>query len=112
MRGPEEPSLVFTVNQITGVRADLHDNYKCAPRRCELKSGRRLVMTLNYVTETQMNTSIHELPSITVLPTDWARQGVTDHNVLYVLAFGLVGAVIGLGVTGFLAAQGGLSPPW
>ena len=69
-------------------------------------------MTLNYATETQMNKSIHEPPTITVLPTDWARQGVTDHNVLYVLAFGLVGAVIGLGVTGFLAAQGGLSPPW
>ena len=67
---------------------------------------------LSTVTETQMNTSIHELPSITVLPTDWARQGVTDHNVLYVLAFGLVGAVIGLGVTGVLAAQGGLGPLW
>jgi hypothetical protein len=67
-------------------------------------------MTLKQMANTQMNPSIHEPPTITVLPTDWARQGVTGHNVLYVLAFGLVGAVIGLGVTGFLAAQGGLGP--
>jgi hypothetical protein len=32
--------------------------------------------------------------------------------VRYVLAFGLAGAVIGLGVVGFLAAQGGLGPLW
>ena len=30
----------------------------------------------------------------------------------YVLAFGLAGAVIGLGVIGFLAAHGGLGPLW
>ena len=32
-------------------------------------------MTLKQVADTQMNTSIHEPPTITVLPTDWARQG-------------------------------------
>jgi hypothetical protein len=69
-------------------------------------------MTLKQVADTQMNTSIHEPPTITVLPADWARQSVTGHNVPYVLAFGLVGAVIGLGVTGFLAAQGGPGPLW
>jgi hypothetical protein len=69
-------------------------------------------MTLKQVADTQMNTSIHEPPTITVLPADWARQGVTGHNVRYVLAFGLAGAVIGLGVTGFLAAQGGPGPLW
>jgi hypothetical protein len=37
-RNPEDPSLVFTVIQSTGVRADLRDNYKCTPRRCALKS--------------------------------------------------------------------------
>ena len=67
-------------------------------------------MTLKQVADTQMNTSIHETPRITVLPADWARQGVTGHNVRYVLAFGLAGAVIALGVIGFLAAQGGLGP--
>jgi len=69
-----------------------------------------MITNSHYVTETKMNTSIHEPPTITVLPTDWARQGVTGHNVRYVLAFGLAGAVIALGVIGFLAAQGGLGP--
>ena len=35
-RGPEDPSVVFTVIHSTGVRANLRDNYKCAPRGCEL----------------------------------------------------------------------------
>ena len=51
--------------------------------------------------ETQNNTP----PAPTVLPTDQARQGVTGHNVRYVLAFGLAGAVIGLMVIGFLFAR-------
>jgi hypothetical protein len=55
-----------------------------------------------------MNTSIDESPVSTVLLTDQARQGVTGHNVRYVLGFGLAGAVIGVVVVGFLAAQGWL----
>jgi len=54
-----------------------------------------------------MKTMIEELPTITV-PTDLARQGVTGHNVRYVLAFGLAGAVISVAVIGFLAAYGWL----
>jgi hypothetical protein len=40
-----------------------------------------------------------------VVPTDEARQGVTGHNVRYVLGFGIVGAVIGFVVVGLLTAQ-------
>jgi hypothetical protein len=39
-----------------------------------------------------------------VLPADQARQGVTGHNVRYLLGFGLAGAVIGFMVIGFLFA--------
>jgi hypothetical protein len=42
-----------------------------------------------------MNVLIDKSPVPTVLPTDQARQGVTGHNVRYVLGFGLAGAVIG-----------------
>jgi hypothetical protein len=55
-----------------------------------------------------MNASIDETPVPTVLLTDEARQGVTGHNVRYVLGFGLAGAVIGVVVIGLLAAQGWL----
>jgi hypothetical protein len=55
-----------------------------------------------------MNPSIDESPVPTVLLTDQARQGVTGHNVRYVLGFGLAGAVIGVVVIGLLAAQGWL----
>jgi hypothetical protein len=55
-----------------------------------------------------MNTSVDESPVPTVLLTDEARQGVTGHNVRYVLGFGLAGAVIGVVVIGLLAAQGWL----
>jgi hypothetical protein len=55
-----------------------------------------------------MSTSIDESPVPTVLLTDQARQGVTGHNVRYVLGFGLAGAVIGIVVIGLLAAQGWL----
>jgi hypothetical protein len=34
----------------------------------------------------------------TVLPAQQARQGVTGHNVRYVLGFGLIGVVIGFAV--------------
>ena len=30
--------------------------------------------------------------------TEQARQGVTHHNVRYVLAFGLIGAIVALGL--------------
>jgi hypothetical protein len=55
-----------------------------------------------------MNTLIETSPLATILPTDQARQGVTGHNVRYVLGFGLAGAVIGVVVIGLLAAQGWL----
>jgi hypothetical protein len=56
-----------------------------------------------------MNTLIDESPVSTVLPADQVRQGVTGHNVRYVLGFGLTGAVISFVVIGFLTAQGWLS---
>jgi hypothetical protein len=55
-----------------------------------------------------MNTLIETSPLATILPTDQARQGVTGHNVRYVLGIGLTGAVIGFVVIGFLIAQGWL----
>ena len=59
-----------------------------------------------------MNTPIEVAPVPTVLLTDEARQGVTGHNVRYVLGFGLAGAVIGFGVIGVLTAQGWLGTLW
>jgi hypothetical protein len=56
----------------------------------------------------QMNTQIDVPPAPTVLLTDEARQGVTGHNVRYVLGFGIGGVVIGLVLIGFLASQGWL----
>jgi hypothetical protein len=41
-------------------------------------------------------------PAPTVLPVDQARQGVTGHNVRYVLGFGIAGAVISFIIVGFL----------
>jgi len=40
-----------------------------------------------------------------VLRSDEARQGVTGHNVRYVLILGLVGAVVGLTLIGILFAN-------
>ena len=54
---------------------------------------------------------VDEPPIITV-PTDLVRQGVTGHNVRYVVAFGLVGAVIGVGVIGLLTAYGWVGQLW
>ena len=45
-------------------------------------------------------------------PTDQARQGVTGHNVRYVLGLGVAGAVIGFVVIGFLAAHDCLGTLW
>ena len=52
-----------------------------------------------------MNTQIDVPPAPTILLVDQARQGVTGHNVRYVLGFGLAGAIIGLVLIGFLASQ-------
>jgi hypothetical protein len=41
-----------------------------------------------------------------VLQTDEARQGVTGHNVRYVLGFGLFGTIVIFVLLGFLAARG------
>jgi hypothetical protein len=41
-----------------------------------------------------------------VLCGDDARQGVTGHNVRYVLGFGLLGAVAGLAIAAFVAGHG------
>ena len=43
-----------------------------------------------------------------VLQTDQARQGVTGHNVRYVLTFGLLGAIVIFAALGILAAFGWL----
>jgi hypothetical protein len=59
-----------------------------------------------------MNVLIDEPPVATVLPTDQARQGVTGHNVRYVLGFGLAGAVIGVVAIGVLTAQGWFDLLW
>jgi hypothetical protein len=59
-----------------------------------------------------MNTMIDMPPAPTVLTTDQARQGVTGHNVRYVLGFGLAGAAISVAVIGFLTAQGWLGMLW
>ena len=59
-----------------------------------------------------MNVLIDKSPVPTVLPTDQARQGVTGHNVRYVLGFGLAGAVIGVVVIGVLTAQGWFDVLW
>jgi hypothetical protein len=45
----------------------------------------------------------------TVLPADHARQGVTGHNVRYVLGFGLLGTILVFVVLGILAAHGWLA---
>jgi hypothetical protein len=41
-------------------------------------------------------------------PADEARAGVTGHNVRYVLAFGLAGAIVAFAIVSFLASQGWL----
>jgi hypothetical protein len=48
--------------------------------------------------------SIDDLP--VTLPTESARAGVTGHNVRYVLAVSLTGAVIGVALMGILIAYG------
>lgn len=48
-------------------------------------------------------------PNPTVVPADAARQGVTGHNVRYVLGFGLAGIIVAFLVVGVLAANGWLA---
>ena len=43
-----------------------------------------------------------------VVQTDQARQGVTGHNVRYVLGFGLFGAIVVFALLGILDARGWL----
>jgi hypothetical protein len=59
-----------------------------------------------------MSALIDESPVPTVLPADQARQGVTGHNVRYVLGFGLAAAVIAFAVIGLATAQGWLGTLW
>jgi hypothetical protein len=47
-----------------------------------------------------------------VLCGDDARQGVTGHNVRYVLGFGLLGAIVALAVVAFVVGHGSaMAPP-
>jgi hypothetical protein len=46
-----------------------------------------------------------------VLCGDDARQGVTGHNVRYVLGFGLLGAIVALAVAAFVVGHGSAIPP-
>jgi hypothetical protein len=46
-----------------------------------------------------------------VLCGDDARQGVTGHNVRYVLGFGLLGAIVALAVVAVVVGQGSAMPP-
>jgi hypothetical protein len=45
------------------------------------------------------------------LPGDDARQGVTGHNVRYVLGFGLLGAIVALTVVALIVGHGSTLPP-
>jgi hypothetical protein len=45
-------------------------------------------------------------PAPIVLRADEARQGVTGHNVRYVLGFGLFGTITAFVLLGFLATRG------
>ena len=47
----------------------------------------------------------------TVLCGDDARQGVTGHNVRYVLGFGLLGAIVALAVVALVVGHGSAMPP-
>jgi hypothetical protein len=55
--------------------------------------------------EGTMETKNDLSPAPTVVLTDDARQGVTGHNVRYVLGFGIAGAVISFVLVGLLTAH-------
>ena len=46
-----------------------------------------------------------------VLCGDDVRQGVTGHNVRYVLGFGLLGAIVALAVVAIIVGHGSAMPP-
>jgi hypothetical protein len=52
-----------------------------------------------------MQTQNDQPSAPTMVPTDEARQGVTGHNVRYVLGFGIVGTVICFVLVGLLTAH-------
>jgi hypothetical protein len=60
----------------------------------------------------QMETRNNMPPAPTVLAADQARQGVTGHNVRYVLGFGIVGTVISFIIVGFLTTHGLFGALW
>ena len=60
----------------------------------------------------QMQTRNNMPPAPTVLAADQARQGVTGHNVRYVLGFGIAGAVICFIIVGFLTTHGLVGALW
>jgi hypothetical protein len=60
----------------------------------------------------QMQTRNNMPPAPTVLAADQARQGVTGHNVRYVLGFGIAGAVICFIIVGFLSTDGLFGVLW
>jgi hypothetical protein len=47
---------------------------------------------------------------LAVISADAARQGVTGHNVRYVLGFGIAGVVMSFAPIGLLSAYGILGP--
>jgi hypothetical protein len=60
----------------------------------------------------QMQTLNNMPPAPTVLAAEQARQGVTGHNVRYVLGFGIAGAVISFVIVGFLTTHGLFGALW
>ena len=60
----------------------------------------------------QMQTRNNMPPAPTVLAADQAPQGVTGHNVRYVLGFGIAGTVICFLIVGFLTTHGLFGALW
>jgi hypothetical protein len=60
----------------------------------------------------QMQTRNNMPPAPTVLAADQARQGITGHNVRYVLGFGIAGTVISFIIVGFLTTHGLFGAIW
>jgi len=56
-----------------------------------------------------LQTQIDTPSAPTELSTEEARQGVTGHNVRYVLGFGLTGVIIAFLAVGILAIEGFLT---
>jgi hypothetical protein len=58
-----------------------------------------------------MSTLLEERSPLIILTTDQARQGVTGHNVRFVLGFGIAAAVMSLVAIGILTDYGWLGTP-